>query len=107
MPKVKKSEWKRDRLGDYILTIDRSAEHIPRVSARVIRCPIVKQHGKYWRTTSRWLLLVNDHFYGFWGTMKRAQEKFFEDCVPKGNCPECGLPNGSAKCCAEDEDLWK
>ena len=71
-------------MGDYVIEIDRTAEGLPYVRGRVIRCPIVTQFAlRFWRTKSRWLLLVNDSQYGFWKTMRQAMDKFEKDCMPK------------------------
>lgn len=99
-------QWKKDDMGDYIISIDRTAESIPLVEGRIIRCPITTKWKYQWRTKQRWLLLVNYNFYGFWDTLHEAAERFDKDCVPKGNCPDCGLPNGSQKCC-QNSDIWK
>lgn len=103
-----KLTWKKDNMNDYVITVDRSAEGIPVVRGRIVRCPITKPFGvKGWRTQARWLLMVNNRFYGFWKSLQEAQGRFDRDCVPKGNCSECGHPNGSSQCCQNDEELWK
>lgn len=101
-------KWKRDNMGDYVVTIDTYKETgIPPVSGRIIRCHIVHRFAKrFWQTQSRWLLLVNNNFYGFHRSLKACIDRFDKDCVPKGKCPDCGQPNGSDKCC-QKSDLWK
>ncbi len=79
-------DWKRDNMGDYVVTIDNLKEigTIPPVIGRIIRCHVVHRFKKYlWRTTSRWLLLVNNQFYGFHTTLRTCMERFDKDCVPK------------------------
>ena len=93
--------WTHDDMGDFIVTIDRTDEGIPAVQGRIIKCCLTSKRGY------RWMLLVNNHFSGFWDSCNKAKEKFDKDCVSHGNCPDCGQPNGSSNCCQNDEELWK
>jgi hypothetical protein len=76
---TKLGQWHKDNMGDYVIEI----ESTPMVRGRIVRCPIVTRFStRFWRTKSRWLLLVNDNQYGFWKTMRQAMDKFEKDCVP-------------------------
>lgn len=76
------AHWHKDSLGDYVIRIDRPGCKV--ITGKIIRCPITQPYKKIgYNTQSRWLLLVNDHAYGFWKTMHQAMDKFQKDCVPK------------------------
>lgn len=76
-------KWHKDNMGDYVIEIPHPTTGIL-VRGRIIRCHVTRPYKKYgYRTEGRWLLLVNDHAYGFWKTMREAVARFTKDCVPK------------------------
>lgn len=81
-------QWRKDDMGDYVVSIDRSANNVPSIEGRIIRCPITTKWKYQWRTKQRWLLMVNNNFYGFWDTLHEAAERFDKDCVPVGGVDE-------------------
>jgi len=94
-------DWKKDSLGDYNITVRHDDFHPPLTNGKIVKCsPSLDKK-------QRWMLMVMGSFYGYWGSLKSAKRKFYLDCVPKGECPDCGQPNGSSLCCQNDEDLWK
>lgn len=94
-------DWKKDTLGDYNITVRHDDKSPPCTYGKIVQCCPTSGEKE------RWMLLVMNSFYGFYKSYKSAKRKFANDCVPKGECPDCGLPNGSAQCCQNDEDLWK
>ena len=81
--RISKPTWSNDSLGDFITTIDR--EDGKQTRGRIVKC--------WWPLNSgneRWLLLVNDQFYGFWHSCREAKQKFGFDCISN---PDCKKPN--------------
>lgn len=104
----RRAKWHRDNLNDWVIEAEDKAQQ-RMVRGRVVRCHVTRRwRERFWRTKNRWLLIVNDHTYGFWNSLKEAQAKFEKDCMPKNvKCPDCGHLIGSPQCCENDEELWK
>ena len=68
-------KWIKDNSGDRWVQFETKNHSI--VTGRIVRCPVTLPFGThYYRTQSRWMLLVSDHFHGFYKTMMSAIEEF-------------------------------
>jgi hypothetical protein len=80
---IQLGRWHKDDMGDYVIEVE-NPNTKKAVRGRIVRCPMTSQYRqRFWRTKNRWLLLVNDHQYGFWNKLSEAIMKFGKDCVAK------------------------
>lgn len=80
---TKLGEWHKDSMGDYVIEIEHPTAGI-QVRGRIVRCHMTRRfRQRFWQTKNRWLLIVNDHTYGFWNKLSEAIDRFAKDCIPK------------------------